>query len=34
MQIVDSIGKSLNRKLGSIIEKIIVGILDCFNKEL
>ena len=33
MQIVDSIGKSLNHKLGSIIEKIIVGNLGYLNKE-
>ena len=34
MQVIDSIEKSLSSKLSSIIEKIKVGSLDCFNKEL
>ena len=33
MQVIDSIEKSLGRKLDSIIEGITVGNLDCFNKE-
>ena len=33
MQVIDSIEKSLSRKLGSIIEKIMVGNLGFFNKE-
>ena len=33
MRVIDSIEKSLSRKLGSIIEKIIVGNLGYLNKE-
>ena len=33
MQVIDSIEKSLSRKLSSIIEKIIVGNLGYLNKE-
>ena len=33
MQIVDSIGKSLNCKLGSMTKIIIVGNLGYLNKE-
>ena len=33
MQVIDSLEKSLNCKLGSIIEKIIVGNLGYLNKE-
>ena len=33
MQIVNSIGKSLNRKLGSKAKIIIVGNLGYLNKE-